>query len=179
MSTARPIAPGTKVRLRFCYLGTTFTLNPAWSEFIGVTGVPGPDMSADSIDMTEIDPYSEVSTTPATEFYSLFKQFRQGWKDGGEVTMECNLTQQMYSYVATAFQYGFYGYFAVHFRNGYAFVGWGFVSGLGQNANEGSVAVKMPVTFKLSGAPAFLTHSAANALALDSTKCASSVPSYT
>jgi hypothetical protein len=179
MSTVRPIAPGTKVRLYFCYMGTTFTVTSAWTEFIGVTGVPGPDMAADNIDMTEIDPYSEdpSTTTPATQFYSLFKIFKQGWKDGNEVTMECNLTQQMYSYLATCFQYGFFGYFAVHFRNGYAFVGWGYVSGLGQNANEGSVAVKMPVTFKLSGAPGFLTHTAANNLAVSSGKCVSPTPS--
>lgn len=156
-ATDRVPAPGTKVRIKS---GGT------WSDLLGVTGVPGQDITAGDIDATEIDPYAG-GTTPLPSAMVFFKSFIQGWKDAGELPLELNLTQQQYAALLALVSVGTTNtgtMIAVHFTNGYAFVCAGYVKSLGTAAAEGDNMVKSPVTFKLTGVPTFLTHAAANAL---------------
>jgi hypothetical protein len=156
-TTDRIPAPGTKLRYKVLPSGS-------WTDYIGATGIPGPDMSAGDIDTTELDPYAGASTTPANDAYVLYKTFIQGWKDAGEIGVEGNFTQAQIADLLVQFNIGAGLRIAIHFRNGYAFVCTAYIKGLGTQAPEGDTLVKMPVTFKLTGTPVVVTHSAANAL---------------
>ena len=152
----RPPAGGTTLKVK---------ISSAWTIQVGVVSISGPDVQTGEVDTTELDPYSESSTTPALESYELFKTFVAGWNNAGELAVEANLINATFAALYALQCAGTSAPIAIHFRNGYAFYcASAFIKGLGTNAAMGDELVKMPFSIKLSGKPTMITRAAADAL---------------
>lgn len=136
-ATDRFLAAGTKILVK----DTTFRI------FAGIVNIPGPSMSTEDIDATELDPYQGSTTTPAA--IEMVKQWLAGWTDLGEIAFEMNFTQQEWVFALAKQRARTELYFKINLRNGYSILLKGYIKGLSGDFQIGDLA-KAPCTIKLN-----------------------------
>lgn len=135
--TDRFLSAGTKLLVK----DTTYRI------FAGIINIPGPQITTEDIDATELDPYQNSTTTPAA--IEMIKKWVAGWTDLGELTLECNFTAQEYIFALAKQIARTPCYFKINLRNGYTIGLYGYIKGLSADLQIGEQA-KMPVTIKLT-----------------------------
>lgn len=143
MSTAteRILAAGTRV---FAQGGGESTP----TQVAAVVSLGGPEQSAEQVDVTELDPYEGLSTQPSEP--EFFKLFIAGWRDGGQVTLNCNFTQGSYARIKPWFDKGLTAAWYIQTRLGTQFPFNAFISGLAKTFEQGDL-IKANLTLKISG----------------------------
>jgi hypothetical protein len=149
-ATDRVVAAGTR-------LFAKVNVESVYSQVAGVVSISGPDQTADSIDVTELDPYEGSTTLPANpEFHKLFTA---GWRDNGSVTLLLNLTQANFIRLNTQYNQGTTGAFYIELRNGVQRPFNAFVTAVGQTSEKDGL-IQLNVTFKITGKLGLTTLSA-------------------
>lgn len=140
MSTTRVVAAGTRL---FAQGGAEV----AYAQVAAVVSIGGPDQSADSIDVTELDPYEGETTPTAPEFFKLFVA---GWRDGGTVTLVLNMMQAGHQRIKDWFDKGYTVGFYIQLRNGMQQPFSAHITALGQTQEKDGL-VTQPVSLKITG----------------------------
>lgn len=128
-------------------MGTTFKMGPTTpTTAVGsLTSIGGLELSADTIETTSLD-----ST-------GGFREFIQGLKDGGDVSLEGSLdkaTTANQNAIYTAFTTGAIQKCAIEFPDGSKWAFDGIVTGVSTNADLEDL-VGFSATIKVTGAPVF------------------------
>lgn len=140
----RVLAAGTKL-FAALHSGTLDQLG-------GVVSIGGPNMSTESVDVTELDPYEGTSTLPANP--EFFKEFVAGWRDTGAVEMTVNFTRATFANLLTWYRRGNDVDIEVRTRNGDVLAVVGHVTAVGFT-REMNQLIQCPITIKVTGAPTF------------------------
>lgn len=143
--TGRLVAAGTK------FFGNLTGTTPL-AQIAGIVSLGGPSMTADNIDITELDPYEGTSTLPANP--EFWKEFVAGWRDLGQVELTMNFTRAQWSTLLTYFRRGNTGDWEIRLRNGDVMAFSGHIPAVGSSFEKDGM-IQNTITIKGTGALTF------------------------